>query len=96
MTGGSLPWDRPIRSTSCRPHRLSRLASPVRTYAQTTPLIILSHRGRARLLPGAHPSEQSKTKRMASMERALPGDRLAVGVTHSEGTRTVRIVFHQK
>jgi hypothetical protein len=30
------------------------------------------------------------------MERALPGDRLSVGVTHSEGARTVRTVFHQK
>jgi hypothetical protein len=30
------------------------------------------------------------------MERALPGDRLSVGVTHSEGARTVPTVFHQK
>jgi hypothetical protein len=30
------------------------------------------------------------------MERALPGDRLSVGVTHSESARTARTVFHQK
>jgi hypothetical protein len=30
------------------------------------------------------------------MERALPGDRLSVGVTHSEGVCAVRTVFHQK
>jgi hypothetical protein len=30
------------------------------------------------------------------MERALPGDRPFVGVTHSEGMRTVRTVFHWK
>jgi len=34
--------------------------------------------------------------RVPLMERALPGDRLSVGVTHSEGACTVRTVFHQK
>jgi hypothetical protein len=30
------------------------------------------------------------------MERALPGDCLSAGVTHSESARTARTVFHQK
>jgi len=30
------------------------------------------------------------------MERASPGDRLAVGAAHSEEARSVRSIFHQK
>jgi hypothetical protein len=50
---------------------------------------------RAHLLPGAHPSEQSKPKGCQTWNAHYP-DRLSVGVTHSEGTRTVGTVFHQE
>jgi len=59
-------------------------------------LALLLMGGRMPYATGRSTECLTPTHRVPLMERALPGDRLSVGVTHSKGTRTARTVLHQK